>query len=117
MQKEHVVPTKIKKAPRAWTPTNKPPPQPPVTAAIAAADLARTPPPVRLLSKSDVCALTGVSFPTLWLWMQAGTFPRSRVVGGKSKWLSTEIDAWLAALPTRRLKGDAPAPTDEAGSV
>ena len=34
------------------------------------------------------------------------TFPRSRVVGGKSMWLSTDIEAWLATLPVRKLKGD-----------
>ena len=43
-----------------------------------------------------------------------GKFPRARVVGGQSMWLSTEIEAWLAALPVRRLKGDAPeAPASE----
>jgi predicted DNA-binding transcriptional regulator AlpA len=35
-------------------------------------------------------------------------FPRARVVGGKSMWLSSEIDEWLASLPVRPLKGDAP---------
>ena len=40
--------------------------------------------------------------------MRAGTFPRSRVVGGKSMWLSTEVDAWMSALPLRPLKGDTP---------
>jgi predicted DNA-binding transcriptional regulator AlpA len=39
--------------------------------------------------------------------MRAGTFPRSRVVGGKSMWLLSEIEEWMAALPVRRLKGDA----------
>jgi predicted DNA-binding transcriptional regulator AlpA len=38
--------------------------------------------------------------------MRDGKFPRSRVVGGKSMWLSTEIDAWIAGLPVRQLKGD-----------
>jgi len=38
--------------------------------------------------------------------MRAGTFPRSRIVGGRSMWRSDEIDAWMAALPIRRLKGD-----------
>jgi uncharacterized protein (DUF3820 family) len=38
--------------------------------------------------------------------IRAGKFPRARIVGGKSMWLSTEIDAWLAALPERPLKGD-----------
>jgi predicted DNA-binding transcriptional regulator AlpA len=70
---------------------------------------ARAPPLVeRLLGKSEVMTITGLSYPTLWAWMRAGKFPRSRIVGGKSMWLSTEIDAWLAGLPVRPLKGDAP---------
>jgi predicted DNA-binding transcriptional regulator AlpA len=36
-----------------------------------------------------------------------GQIPRSRIVGGKSMWLSSEIDSWLAGLPVRPLKGDA----------
>ena len=64
--------------------------------------------PPRLLDKAQVCAIANVSFPTVWAWMRAGQFPRSRVVGGKSMWLSTEIEAWLVALPVRVLKGDTP---------
>jgi predicted DNA-binding transcriptional regulator AlpA len=64
-------------------------------------------PPVRLLNRHEVLALAGCSYPTLWAWMRAGKFPRSRIVGGKSMWLSTEIDEWLANLPLRPLKGDA----------
>ena len=65
------------------------------------------PPAVRLLDKHAVMAIADCSYPTLWAWQRAGKFPRSRVVGGKSMWLSTDIDAWLAALPIRKLKGDA----------
>jgi predicted DNA-binding transcriptional regulator AlpA len=70
--------------------------------ALAAADV----PSVRLLDKATVMAITNMSFPTLWAWMRAGRFPRSRIVGGKSMWLSTEVDEWLAALQVRPLKGD-----------
>jgi predicted DNA-binding transcriptional regulator AlpA len=63
---------------------------------------------VRLLGKWEVMAITGVTYPTIWAWMRDGRFPRSRIVGGKSMWLSTDIDAWLVALPIRPLKGDAP---------
>jgi predicted DNA-binding transcriptional regulator AlpA len=63
-------------------------------------------PPVRLLDKHQILSITGVSFPTVWTWMRAGTFPRSRIVGGKSTWLNTEIDQWLANLKVRPLKGD-----------
>ena len=50
---------------------------------------------------------SAASYPTIWLWMTRGKFPRSRIVGGKSKWLSSEVETWLAALPLRKLKGDA----------
>jgi predicted DNA-binding transcriptional regulator AlpA len=68
---------------------------------------ARAPPAVRLLGKAEVCAIANVTFPTIWAWMRAGTFPRSRAVGGKSMWRPDEIDAWLGNLPKRVLKGDA----------
>jgi predicted DNA-binding transcriptional regulator AlpA len=68
---------------------------------------ARAPPAVRLLGKAEVCAIANVTFPTIWAWMRAGTFPRSCAVGGKSMWRSDEIDVWLANLPKRVLKGDA----------
>jgi predicted DNA-binding transcriptional regulator AlpA len=63
-------------------------------------------PLVHLLDKAEVCAITNVTFPTIWSWMRAGTFPRSRVVGGKSMWRSDEVEQWLASLPVRALKGD-----------
>jgi len=68
---------------------------------------ARAPPLAeRLLNKGEVLTITGLSYPTIWSWMRAGRFPRSRVVGGKSMWLASEIDAWLTGLPVRLLKGD-----------
>jgi prophage regulatory protein len=62
----------------------------------------------RLLGRHEVCAVVGASYPSIWTWMRAGKFPRSRIVGGKTKWFSSEVEAWMAALPVRRLKGDAP---------
>jgi predicted DNA-binding transcriptional regulator AlpA len=68
---------------------------------------ARGPPAqFRLLSKREVLAIVNVSYPTLWSWMRRGTFPRSRVAGGRSVWRSDEVEAWLAGLPVRKLKGD-----------
>jgi predicted DNA-binding transcriptional regulator AlpA len=63
-------------------------------------------PGAHLLSKREILAITKVSYPTLWSWMRAGTFPRSRVCGGRSMWLSSEVEQWLATLPIRKLKGD-----------
>jgi predicted DNA-binding transcriptional regulator AlpA len=71
---------------------------------------ARAPPAVRLLDKREICAITGVTFPSIWAWMRIGTFPRSRIVGGKSMWLSNEVEQWLAGLKVRPLKGDTPSP-------
>ena len=87
----------------------KPRKQPPYAYIRKAAELkAAGIPSARLLDKPEVMAIAGVSFPTIWTWMRDGKFPRSRIVGGKSMWLSTEIEAWIAALPVRRLKGDEP---------
>jgi predicted DNA-binding transcriptional regulator AlpA len=61
----------------------------------------------RFISKGEVLARVGVSFPTVWLWMREGKFPRSRAVGGKSVWLEHEIEQWILSRPVRRLKGDA----------
>jgi predicted DNA-binding transcriptional regulator AlpA len=60
----------------------------------------------RLLNRHEICAIAGCSFQIIWRRMRAGTFPRSRIVGGRSMWLSTEVEAWLHALPLRPLKGD-----------
>jgi predicted DNA-binding transcriptional regulator AlpA len=79
---------------------------PPTPERLGAAHQSQGPP--RLLDKAEILTITRVSFPTVWAWMRAGQFPGSRVVGGKSMWLSTEIEDWLAALPVRPLKGDKP---------
>jgi predicted DNA-binding transcriptional regulator AlpA len=60
----------------------------------------------RLLSKLEVCERVNLTYPTIWAWMRAGKFPRSRDLGGKICWLSTEIDDWITNRPVRRLKGD-----------
>jgi predicted DNA-binding transcriptional regulator AlpA len=64
-------------------------------------------PPVRLLDKAEVRAITGVTFQTIWKWMQRGSFPRGRIVGGKTMWLSSDIESWIASLPPCLLKGNA----------
>jgi predicted DNA-binding transcriptional regulator AlpA len=63
---------------------------------------------MRLLSKREVLEICGISYATLWTWMRRGEFPRGRVVGGKTMWLSSEAEKWMTNLPRRRLKGDAP---------
>jgi predicted DNA-binding transcriptional regulator AlpA len=60
----------------------------------------------RLIDRVEVQAVVGHSYPTIWHWMQTGKFPRSRVAGGKSMWLESEVIAWMNSLPLRKLKGD-----------
>ena len=72
-----------------------------VTAARQATKL-----PASLLNRHEIVALSGFTYPWLWQMMRRGLFPRGRIVGGKTMWLSTEVDAWLSALPVRPLKGD-----------
>ena len=69
---------------------------------------ARPRPRPRLLSKREVLERVGLTYVTLWKWMQQGKFPRSREVGGKIARLEGEIDTWIEDLPVKRLKGDAP---------
>jgi predicted DNA-binding transcriptional regulator AlpA len=69
----------------------------------------RVPPPVspaRFISKKEVLARVGVSYPTLWAWMVAGQFPRSRELGGKVAFVEAEVEAWIVNRPVRRLKCD-----------
>jgi predicted DNA-binding transcriptional regulator AlpA len=62
----------------------------------------------RLIDRREVLRRIPVSYPTIWHWMVAGTFPRSRNIGGKSAWVEAEVDAWIENRPLRKLKGDEP---------
>ncbi len=64
--------------------------------------------PDRLIYRPYLLRRIGLSYPTVWRMMREGKFPRGRVVGGKTAWLESEIDNWIAGLPVRRLKGDPP---------
>ncbi len=69
--------------------------------------------PLRLLSRPEVLDLVGVSYPTIWSWMQQGKFPRSRKLGDqKVGWLASELKSWIESRPIMRLKGDAPSATE-----
>jgi predicted DNA-binding transcriptional regulator AlpA len=61
---------------------------------------------LRLLDKAEVTRLVGRSFQCLWLWMQAGKFPRALDLHGRPVWRASDIAAWIEALPQRRFKGD-----------
>lgn len=64
--------------------------------------------PETLLSKREVLARVGVTFPTLWTMMRKSRFPAARDLNGsRPAWLASEVEAWIAALPTRKYKAAA----------
>jgi len=64
-------------------------------------------PDIRLWSKGEVLERVGLSFPTVWKMMRAGTFPRARYLGPqKTMWLASEVEDWIIATPLRRFKGE-----------
>jgi predicted DNA-binding transcriptional regulator AlpA len=62
--------------------------------------------PARFISKTEVLDRVCASYPSVWLWMREGRFPRSRELGGKAVWIENEIEEWIVNRPVRRLKGD-----------
>ena len=61
---------------------------------------------VRLIFKPEVLHRVGLSFPTIWKVMRQGRFALARITGGKSAWIESEINDFLAGLPLRRYKSD-----------
>jgi predicted DNA-binding transcriptional regulator AlpA len=63
----------------------------------------------RLIFKSELLRLIGVSYGSIFSWMRAGKFPLAIEVGpgGRSckiAWIRTEVEEWLATRPRRRMK-------------
>jgi predicted DNA-binding transcriptional regulator AlpA len=65
------------------------------------ATLAEATRPVRLIDKRELLSRVGLSYPTVWKKMKAGTFPTPFVVGGKNMWRESEVEAWCASLHRR----------------
>jgi predicted DNA-binding transcriptional regulator AlpA len=57
-------------------------------------------PKIRFIDRKEVLSRIPVSFPTLWSWMRAGTFPRSHAIGSRSVWFEHEVENWI--LPSSR---------------
>jgi len=60
----------------------------------------------KLLSKPEVLARVGVTFPTIWAWMRAGEFPKPIQLPGNRRvaWLEDELDEWLKGRPRQIYK-------------
>lgn len=61
--------------------------------------------PIRLLSKSEMLALVGVSYSSIWNWIVGGTFPPGRALSegkrGRIMWVELEVQDWIASRPVR----------------
>jgi prophage regulatory protein len=57
----------------------------------------------RLLRLRDVKQKTGLGTSTIYRRIADGTFPAPRSLGPNTvRWLESEIDAWIRALPSSR---------------
>lgn len=62
---------------------------------------------MKLLRKSEVLDMLGVSYPTIWRWVRDGKFPAPREIGatdgkdGTVRWVQSEVEAWIKGLPQR----------------
>jgi prophage regulatory protein len=60
----------------------------------------------RLLRLRDVKQKTGLDTSTIYRRIADGTFPVPRSLGPNTvRWLQSEIDTWIEALPPSRLGG------------
>jgi prophage regulatory protein len=54
----------------------------------------------RLLTKREVRELTGVPYSSMYALIKRGEFPPPRRVGARSsRWLESEIQAWISTRP------------------
>ena len=55
---------------------------------------------LELWAADTVCKKTSLSRTSLYRMIREGSFPKARRVGvNRSAWWSTEVIAWMAALP------------------
>ena len=59
----------------------------------------------RFMSRDEVVGLVGLTYPTVWRMMSAGTFPPSRKISERRVgWLASEVLAWMRARPEQTYK-------------
>jgi prophage regulatory protein len=60
---------------------------------------------MNILRKPRLLAKTGLSYPTIWRRVQAGTFPQPVQLGPNSiGWIEEEVDGWIADLQRGPIK-------------
>lgn len=70
---------------------------------------------MRLLRLPEVIERTGLARMTIWRMEIEGRFPPRRQIGDRAvAWVESEVDDWIASLPTVLPAATAPAETTEA---
>jgi predicted DNA-binding transcriptional regulator AlpA len=65
----------------------------------------------KFLTRKQVCAIVGVTYPSIWGWVRAGHFPPGRKLGigsgnrNKIVWLESEVLSWMQTRPLQLPKG------------
>jgi prophage regulatory protein len=60
--------------------------------------------PQRLMKLPEVMARVGLAKATIYTRFQNGGFPKPVSLGASSRWVESEIDAWIADLVIERDK-------------
>jgi prophage regulatory protein len=69
----------------------------------------------RIMRRSEVLAVTGLSVATLWLEVQKGAFPAPvQISAGRSGYRESEVRAWLAERPRVALRDETREPSSAA---
>jgi predicted DNA-binding transcriptional regulator AlpA len=83
--------------------------------AEVASDAHGAPPRTKLILKRELLERVPLSYATIWRLMREGRFPRARQIGQRSVWVESEIEEFLASLPSREyLALRAPSDTPDA---
>ena len=57
------------------------------------------------LSRKQICAITGLSYATLWQMMREERFPVARCISkNRVGWLKSELVAWVRSRPIQIYK-------------
>ena len=57
------------------------------------------------LSRKQLCAMVGLSYPSIWELIRRGAFPPARRISrARVAWLRSEIIAWMKSRPVQSYK-------------
>ncbi|WP_148245179.1 helix-turn-helix transcriptional regulator [Enterobacter asburiae] len=51
---------------------------------------------IYLIDLKEVCRAVGFQKTAIYKWMNASEFPKSIKIGSSVRWVSTEVEAWIA---------------------